>query len=123
MRTVSVRTVLFGLAASTAALLLSACGSDAEGTIVIYTGRHYDLETAFNAFEDEFNIDIEFLEGKEWRIVKKTIKECEQGIDQPDSAGLRIQYIERVERWKDQHGEYIDGDDDYETIWEREGEM
>ena len=48
MRTVSVRTVLFGLAASTAALLLSACGSDAEGTIVIYTGRHYDLETAFN---------------------------------------------------------------------------
>tara|TARA_Y100000592_G_C5458566_1_gene312733 strand:+ start:174 stop:476 length:303 start_codon:yes stop_codon:yes gene_type:complete len=73
--------------------------------------------------EEGDSCDIEFLEGKEWRIVKKTIKECEQGIDQPDCAGYRIQWIERVERWKDQHGEYMDGDEDYETLWEREGEM
>jgi NADH:ubiquinone oxidoreductase subunit D len=68
--------------------------------------------------EDGESYDIEFLEGKEWRIAKKTIKECEQGIDQPDSDGLRIQWIERVERWHDQHGEYLE-DDDYETLWER----
>lgn len=77
MRTVSVRTVLFGLAASTAALLLSACGSDAEGTIVIYTGRHYDLETAFNAFEDAFNIDIEFLEGSDAELRERIAAEGE----------------------------------------------
>jgi iron(III) transport system substrate-binding protein len=65
MRNVSVRTALFGLAASAAALALSACGSDSEGTIVIYTGRHYDLETAFEVFEDEFNIDIEYFEGND----------------------------------------------------------
>ena len=77
MRTVSVRTVLFGLAASTAALLLSACGSDAEGTIVIYTGRHYDLETAFSAFENEFNIDIEFLEGSDAELRERIAAEGE----------------------------------------------
>ena len=39
--------------------------TDSEGTIQIYTGRHYDLEAAFEAFESEFGIDIEFLEGSD----------------------------------------------------------
>ena len=62
MRIISARVVLAGLFAAAAVLPLSACGSDSEGTIRIYTGRHYDLETAFEAFSNEFNIDIEFLE-------------------------------------------------------------
>lgn len=92
---------------------------------IAYTpyAKYAIIEYRIHWGEDGESHDIEFLEGKEWRIVKKTIKECQQGIDQPDARGYRIQYIERVERWNDQHGEYIDGDDDYETIWEREGEM
>ena len=77
MRTVTVRTLLVGFAASATALLLSACGSDTEGTIQIYTGRHYDLETAFDAFEDEFNIDIEFLEGSDAELRERIAAEGE----------------------------------------------
>ncbi len=77
MRNVRVRTVLFGFVSSAAALLLSACGSDSEGTIQIYTGRHYDLETAFDAFEDEFNIDIEFLEGSDAELRERIQAEGE----------------------------------------------
>ena len=68
--------------------------------------------------EDGDSYDVSCLEGKEWKNAKKTIKECEQGIDQPDSFGRRIQWIERVERWCDQYGEYLE-DDDYEILWER----
>lgn len=77
MRNVKLRTVLFGLFASAGALLLSACGSDAEGTIHIYTGRHYDLEAAFEAFSDEFNIDIEVLEGSDAELRERIAAEGE----------------------------------------------
>ena len=63
MHTTKLRVLLFGLFASAGALALSGCGSDSEGTIQIYTGRHYDLEVAFEAFAEEFNIGIEFLSG------------------------------------------------------------
>lgn len=77
MRTTSVRFLLAGLFAAAGALLLSACGSDAEGTIRIYTGRHYDLETAFDRFSDEFNIDIEFLEGSDAELRERIEAEGE----------------------------------------------
>lgn len=77
MRNVRTRTVLFGFFASAAALLLSACGSDSEGSIQIYTGRHYDLEAAFEAFSEEFNIDIEFLEGSDAELRERIAAEGE----------------------------------------------
>ena len=77
MRTMRVRFVLLGLVISAAALLLPACGSDSEGTIQIYTGRHYDLEAAFEAFSDEFNIDIEFLEGADADLRERITAEGE----------------------------------------------
>ena len=43
MHTTKLQVLLFGLFASAGALALSGCGSDSEGTIQIYTGRHYDL--------------------------------------------------------------------------------
>ena len=61
MHTTKLRVLLFGLSASAGALALSACGSDSEDTIQIYTGRHYDLEVAFETFDEEFDISIEFL--------------------------------------------------------------
>lgn len=77
MRIISARVILAGLFAAAAVLLLSACGGDSEGTIRIYTGRHYDLETAFEAFSDEFNIDIEFLEGSDAELRERIEAEGE----------------------------------------------
>lgn len=77
MRIISARVVLAGLFAAAAVLPLSACGSDSEGTIRIYTGRHYDLETAFEAFSNEFNIDIEFLEGSDAELRERIEAEGE----------------------------------------------
>ena len=65
MHTTKLRVLLFGLSASAGALALSACGSDSEDTIQIYTGRHYDLEVAFETFAEEFDISIEFLSGRD----------------------------------------------------------
>lgn len=54
----------------TLALLLMAaaatgCGAAAgsEDTVRVYTGRHYDLEPAFQQFIDETGISVEFLSG------------------------------------------------------------
>lgn len=77
MRIMRARFVLLGFVISTAALLVPACGSDSEGTIQIYTGRHYDLEAAFEAFSDEFNIDIEFLEGADADLRERITAEGE----------------------------------------------
>ncbi|MEM9464337.1 MAG: extracellular solute-binding protein [Actinomycetota bacterium] len=71
------RTILFGLFASAGVLLLSACGDDSEGTLVVYTGRHYDLEPAFEAFAEEFNVDIEFFEGNDAELRQRIEAEGE----------------------------------------------
>ena len=63
--------------------------------------------------------DIDFVEGKNWRYVRKMVEECKLGIhDEFDSYGLRYGWIERVERWF-VNGVY-DEDQDYEILWERE---
>ena len=77
MRNVSARTILFGLFASAAALLLTACGDDTDGTISVYTGRHYDLEPAFEAFEEEFNVKVETLEGSDVELRERIQAEGE----------------------------------------------
>lgn len=56
---------------------LAACGGGDEGTIRIYTGRHYDLEEAFNQFADETGISIEFLEGSDAELRERIAAEGE----------------------------------------------
>ena len=73
----SSRPVLFGLAASATVLLLGACGGSDEGTIQIYTGRHYDLEEAFTQFAEETGISIEFLEGSDAELRERIAAEGE----------------------------------------------
>lgn len=64
--------------ASVSAIALSACGGDdGEGTIQIYTGRHYDLEEAFTQFADETGINIEFLEGSDAELRERIAAEGE----------------------------------------------
>ena len=64
--------------------------------------------------------DLDIYEGKEWRTVRKIVAKCEAGEDEEES-GYTIQWIERVERWHDQEGGYME-DDDYETMWSRNGD-
>ena len=72
--------------------------------------------------------DIEFVEGKRWRYVRKTIEECKAGLhDEFDNYGYRYIWIERVERWFEKVfcqngiGEWVYSEDqDYEILWERE---
>lgn len=57
---------------------LSACsGGDDEQVIRIYTGRHYDLEVAFNQFAEETGISIEFLEGSDAELRERIAAEGE----------------------------------------------
>ncbi|MEM7272185.1 MAG: extracellular solute-binding protein [Actinomycetota bacterium] len=68
--------LLLGMLAA-GGLALSACGSDSEGTLRIYTGRHYDLEAAFEAFAEERNINIEYLEGSDAELRERIQAEGE----------------------------------------------
>lgn len=69
--------VLVLLSAVVAALIFSACGSGNTDTIQIYTGRHYDLEAAFNQFTEDTGISIEFLEGSDAELRERIVAEGE----------------------------------------------
>ena len=46
------RVVILG-AMALGSFLLASCGGDADAEVVVYTGRHYDLEAAFTQFAEE----------------------------------------------------------------------
>lgn len=55
----------FGAVALGAALVATACsGSDGE-MLHVYSGRHYDIEKAFELYEEETGVNIEFLTGND----------------------------------------------------------
>lgn len=70
----SVRTVAIALVALSG-VALGACGRDDGETIRIYTGRHYDLEVAFNQFADETGINVEFLPGSDAELRERIAAE------------------------------------------------
>ena len=55
----------FGVIAVVAALAVSSCsGSDGE-TLNVYSGRHYDIEKAFELYEEETGVNVKFLTGND----------------------------------------------------------
>ena len=55
----------FGVVAGVAALAVSSCsGSDGE-TLNVYSGRHYDIEKAFELYEEETGVNVKFLTGND----------------------------------------------------------
>ena len=59
------RPLRFGAVALGAAMVVTACsGSDGE-TLHVYSGRHYDIEKAFELYEEETGVNIEFLTGND----------------------------------------------------------
>jgi iron(III) transport system substrate-binding protein len=51
--------------AITGVTVVAACSGDGGDALRIYSGRHYGIETAFEQFEDETGIDVEFLTGND----------------------------------------------------------
>lgn len=59
------RPLRFGLVAMGAALVASACSGSDGPTLYVYSGRHYDIEKAFELYEDETGVNVEFLTGND----------------------------------------------------------
>ena len=69
------RSVLTTLAV---ALVAAACTSSSGGeTVRVYSGRHYDLEEAFERFFDETGIGVEFLTGGDAELRERIAAEGE----------------------------------------------
>lgn len=99
------------------------CGESMSGASYTPYAKYAVIEYRLHECDkDGDSCNIQIVQGKRWRYVRKMIEESKSGLhDEFDSYGLRYGWIERVERWHDQHGKYLE-DDDYETLWEREVE-
>jgi iron(III) transport system substrate-binding protein len=82
------RPVLGSICAMT--LLLTGCGiisGDDPGTVRVYSGRHYDLEQAFNDFAEETGISVEFLYGGDAELRERIAAE---GEDTPADVYMTV---------------------------------
>ena len=79
----------FGVAAVLSFLLpaLVGCGSDDKETIRVYSGRHYDLETAFTQFAKDTGINVEFLYGSDAELLERIKAE---GEDTPADVYMTV---------------------------------
>ena len=57
-----------GALALAGGLALTACSGDDGPTLRVYSGRHYQIELAFEQFEDETGINVEFLTGNDGEL-------------------------------------------------------
>ncbi len=68
---------IFGVLAVVLCGVFAACGGSDEETIHVYTGRHYDLEEAFNQYTEQTGVKIEFLEGSDAELRERIAAEGE----------------------------------------------
>lgn len=54
-----------------------ACGDDDRETLTVYSGRHYGIETAFERFEEETGVAVEFLTGRDGELRERIAAEGE----------------------------------------------
>mgnify|MGYP002630299681 CR=1 FL=1 len=71
------RVVILG-AMALGSFLLASCGGDADAEVVVYTGRHYDLEAAFTQFAEETGISVAFLPGTDVELRERIAAEGEE---------------------------------------------
>lgn len=78
------RFVAISLSALVAATLLSSCGVvdtlSGEDTVRVYSGRHYDLEEAFQAYADETGVNVDFLFGGDAELRERLRTEGEDTL-------------------------------------------
>jgi iron(III) transport system substrate-binding protein len=69
-------------AAAAAGLVLgvTACGAGGDGgeTLRVYSGRHYDVELAFEQFSEEKNVNVEFLTGDDAELRERIAAEGDE---------------------------------------------
>jgi iron(III) transport system substrate-binding protein len=57
---------------------LASCGGDDGPTLTVYSGRHYGIETAFEEFERESDVDVEFLTGNDAELRERIAAEGDE---------------------------------------------
>jgi iron(III) transport system substrate-binding protein len=75
-RTVHTSTAL--IATTTGLLALAACGGDDGPTLNVYSGRHYGIETAFEQYEEETGVNVEFLTGNDAELRERIAAEGDE---------------------------------------------
>ena len=60
-----------------AGVLVAGCGGDDGETLTVYSGRHYGIETAFEQYEEESGVDVEFLTGNDGELRERIAAEGE----------------------------------------------
>jgi iron(III) transport system substrate-binding protein len=76
--------------ASVPLLLVAGCGivsADESETVRVYSGRHYDLEQAFEQFAEETGISVEFLYGGDAELRERIAAE---GEDTPADVYMTV---------------------------------
>lgn len=76
-RTTSHRTRIAALALAGLATV-TACSGDDGDALRVYSGRHYEIELAFEQFEEETGIDVEFLTGNDAELRERIAAEGDE---------------------------------------------
>ncbi len=72
-----IRTRLVAASLGVLAIGLSAC-SDGGETLQVYSGRHYGIEVAFQQFEDDTGVTLEFLTGNDSELRERIASEQDE---------------------------------------------
>lgn len=67
-------------ATASLAVLATACSTGDEEAVRVYSGRHYDLEQAFEQFSEETGVDVEFLFGDDAELRERITAEGEDTL-------------------------------------------
>lgn len=71
------RPLRLGAVAVGAMMTITACSGSDGDTLYVYSGRHYDIEKAFELYEDETGVNIEFLTGNDGALRERIEAEGE----------------------------------------------
>ncbi len=69
---------MLALAALAGGTSLVACSGDDGPTLTVYSGRHYGIERAFEQFEDDTGINVEFLTGNDAELRERIAAEGDE---------------------------------------------
>ena len=58
--------------------ILAACGGNSGPTLTVYSGRHYGIESAFEQYEDETGVNVEFLTGNDAELRERIAAEGDE---------------------------------------------
>ena len=58
--------------------LFAACGGNSGPTLTVYSGRHYGIESAFEKYEDETGVNVEFLTGNDAELRERIAAEGDE---------------------------------------------